>query len=70
MVPGKEGEATNQTEPNANSVSSSHSPGTITLTHEWKHKYLHMLTKARGRGGLGTKSQCKLSNWNNETQIT
>ena len=44
MVPGMEDEATNQTEPNAwdihdNPVSGSHTPGTVTLTTRWKHKY-------------------------------
>ena len=45
MVPRKEGEATNQTEPDAygihdNPVSGSHPPRTVTLTSQWKHKYL------------------------------
>ena len=63
MVPRKGGEAMNQTEPDAygihdNPVSGSHPPGIVTLTSQGKHKscHMHVLTKARGRGGPGIKS--------------
>ena len=55
-----EGEATNQTELNAwgihdNSVSSSHPPGTVTLTSQWKHKYLPHTYQSKREGRAGNK---------------
>ena len=60
MVPRKGGEAMNQTEPDAygihdNPVSGSHPPGTVTLTSQWKHKYLLHTYQSKREGRAGNK---------------
>ena len=60
MVPRKEGEATNQNEPNAsgihdNLVRSSSPPGTVTLTSQWKLKYLPHTYHSKREGRAGNK---------------
>ena len=60
MVPRKDGEAMNQTEPKAqgshdNPVSGSHPPGTVTLTSQWKHKCLPHSYQSKSQGQAGNK---------------